>query len=209
MKRRHRGGATGTHSSRSRRTIALLLTSTLAAIGSLVVAMSSTPAQAASGCAGYRGPYWFAALDATMDTGQRKVLAVEPPRTSGAHSYIWGYNGELGQKWCLERFYEPVPDVVMYRFRLAEENRYCLGGSATSGAWLSLRLCTASGTMKFRQYTVSNNYDDPIDDINYQKYRFKLWPSETLCLDVYNGDSANGTHVILWTCNGLNNQNWY
>jgi alpha-galactosidase len=29
-----------------------------------------------------------------------------------------------------------------------------------------------------------------------------------LCLDAKEAGSANGTPVILWTCNGQNNQKW-
>ncbi|WP_352241957.1 RICIN domain-containing protein, partial [Microbispora sp. NBRC 16548] len=28
------------------------------------------------------------------------------------------------------------------------------------------------------------------------------------CLDVYNNGTANGSKVIIWTCNGQNNQKW-
>jgi hypothetical protein len=191
-------------SRRFRRIVSLVLGTALAAVVSLVATtMSATPAQAASGCSGYFGPYWFAGVDATNDAGHLKVLAVESPWTSGSHSYIWDYNNDLRQKWCLQRTYQIVDDIYTYKFRLASDNTLCLGGSQSQGAWPVLGGCTAAaGAIEFHQYVAGTANGN-------EAYRFKAWPNETYCLDVYNGDSANGTHVILWTCNGQDNQRWY
>ena len=32
--------------------------------------------------------------------------------------------------------------------------------------------------------------------------------SSGLCLDAYNADHANGTKLVLWSCNGQDNQRW-
>jgi hypothetical protein len=190
-------------SRRFRRIVSLILGTALAAVVSLVATtVTASPAQAASGCSGYFGPYWFAGADATADAGHLKVLAVESPWTTGSHSYIWDYNNDLRQKWCLQSIYYVVPDVHTYRFRLASDNSLCLGGSQYQGAWPSLGPCTTASALEFRQY-VSGSVN------GNEAYRFKAWPNETYCLDVYNGDSGNGTHVILWTCNGQSNQLWY
>jgi hypothetical protein len=190
----------------SRRIVSMVVTATIAAVASLVTTvLGATPAQAAEGCTNYSGPYWFAAADASTAAGSRKVLAVASPWVNGSAAYIWGYNGENLQQWCLQSKYYPVPDVRTYKFRWAKENTLCLGGGTAQGTQLKLVGCSAG--LEFRQIR-TGDWEDP-NGTDYAAYRFRLWPNETLCLDVLDRKSANGTKVQLFSCNGQSNQLWY
>jgi len=188
--------------SRCRRLLTAVAVAALMTTTSLFATLvTATPARAAQGCAGYFGPYWFAGADATRDAGRRKLLAVDSPWADGSRVYIWDNNNDLRQQWCLQS----VPGG--YRFRYAHNNSLCIGGVKANGAQMQLQSCTAGGVINFTQI-LEGEWRDPNGTI-YPSYIFEPTTDPSLCLDVYNGNSANGTRVQLWTCNGRANQIWY
>jgi len=177
---------------------------TFVAVALAVPAVSANPAFAAP-CQDsdpWQGPYWWAGLDASKDSGTRKVLAVSAPWAYDSYSYIWDYNNDPRQKWYMDC---TSPDV--WKMRLASDTSLCL---TDRGAGFEARLwpCGWSDPGMFweRQgmgltWTISDDGLSPT-------WRFVAYASRN-CLDVFGGGSANGTGVGTWACHGGDNQRWY
>ncbi|GIF63573.1 hypothetical protein Ais01nite_16080 [Asanoa ishikariensis] len=185
-----------------RRILGTLLAATLVAAG--LTAFAATPAAAAAVCNDndpLRGPYWWAGVDAVADSGTRKVLAVSDPWAQNSTTYIWDYNNDNRQKWYMDCTSDGV-----YFMRLASNTALCLTDRGAGFAAVIWPCGWSDPGMYWEQHGAGQAYT--VYDGFASSYRFVSFHSRR-CLDVFNGDSGNGTMVTTWNCNGLNNQRWY
>jgi len=107
--------------------------------------------------------------------------------TPGTRLQIWDCNNGTNQTWT----YTTANELSVYsggtRRCLAAEN-----GGASAGTTAVITSCDNGSGQKWRL-----NSDNSVASVQ-----------SGLCLDVYGARTANGTQVILWTCNGATNQRW-
>ncbi|WP_328346774.1 glycosyl hydrolase [Micromonospora sp. NBC_00421] len=103
--------------------------------------------------------------------------------TAGTPVAIWDCNGQQNQGWV---------STSQGELRTFNETRCLDLASATAGSPLTIQNCTGQTNQKFRWNTNGS-----------------ITATQSgLCLDVEGNNSANGTRVVLWSCNGQSNQRW-
>jgi len=175
-----------------------------AAVAVAVPTVAASPASAAP-CQDsdpWRGPYWWAGVDATNDASERMVLASTPPWSRGSTAYMWEYNNDNRQKWWMD-----CTSPGIYKMRLASDTLACL---TENGRGLPARLwpCDWSDEGMFWLQQAAGSTYTTHDGIVPRSYRFVSSCSGD-CLDVHGGGSANGTMVTTWACTSGDNQRWY
>ena len=107
---------------------------------------------------------------------------------------IWTANGTGAQSWVFSN----VNVVPSGFYNLAVSfGPYCLtANGSVPNSTVNLQACNGSTGQAWEVTGSSGNY--------------QLHPATNaaLCLDVYFGDTSNGTPVLAYTCTGNNNQSW-
>jgi hypothetical protein len=107
---------------------------------------------------------------------------------------IWGANGTGAQSWVLSN--AGVVPAGSYNIAVSF-GAFCVTASAaSSGSTVNLEPCNGSAGQAWSAVPSGNGY--------------ALHPAsnQSLCMDVYANGNANGTPVIVWTCNGGANEQW-
>ena len=103
-------------------------------------------------------------------------------QVSGTQLALWDCNGGPNQQWTSTT----GGQLQVYGTRCLD------AGSGTSGTRATISNCTGAAAQQWRV-----NADTSVTSAQ-----------SGLCLDANSAGTANGTAVILWTCNGGNNQKW-
>ena len=102
----------------------------------------------------------------------------------GTRLQIWPCDGSMGQKWTMNS----NGTITSVGFCMDAE-----GGSSANLTHIQIASCNTNPAQLFRV----NSAEDL-----YSSFANK-------CVDVYDGQTANGSYVVLWPCTGTPNQTWY
>jgi hypothetical protein len=198
----------------------LMMVLALVALAVAVPAVSASPASAASKCSfgEQRGPYWWGAAGANMNSWERKVMAVSQPWDASSTAYIWHDNNDSRQRWVMQCVgYSINRGRNIWQMRLASNTGLCLTDTGYMNA-AALDPCQPVPN------PVPGNDPDPTlqmwemvpgptllieHDGGYQPTSAFFGSATGFCLDVSGGNAANGTPVISFPCTSGSNQQWY
>lgn len=172
---------------------------------------ASSLAAAAVGCGGsyYRGPYWYAGVDASTRANKRMVMDIQGPwTTAGAQAHMWSwYNGQ-SQYWCLAPVQNGSSGGTFYGVRNYYTGK-CLDSGATGyGTLVKQQDCSLSKYSQLWWIASKGSYSTPEGTKTAYEFR-SLANGQGYCLDVREFGSANGTLLQTWSCSNGRNQRFY
>lgn len=184
-----------------------MLSALVLAVTALAAPLVAAPsAHAAAPCAADEyGPYWFGNVNASRTRGTTVVLAIDSPWGNWSKAYLWSYNNDNRQKFCL-RPNSSTGDVNYYQFRYAANLDLCLTApTLAAGQRLELLSCNSSLGQVWGWVP---NGTAIVNGVTWAAIRFHE-RSSGMCMDVYGGYTGNGTAVQLFTCKAGDHQRWF
>ncbi len=143
------------------------------------------------------------------NVGSGKCLDDTGSTAAGTSPWIWDCNGVANQKWHVAGgYWRPGSSPLTH-----DSDAYVLlaGNGATNTAidsnnvYTNGTLPTLSPAMDFD----GNHQFHIVPGTAPNTWIVKFTKGGNKCLDVPGGQTANGTGVQVWDCNGGSNQNWY
>lgn len=172
---------------------------------------NSTLAAAAVGCGGsyYRGPYWYAGVDASTRAKKRMVMDIQGPWTSdGTQAHMWTWYNGASQYWCLAPVQNGSSGGTFYGVRNYHTGK-CLDSGATGyGTLVKQQTCSLSKYSQLWWISDKGSYSTP--DGTKTAYEFRsLANGQSFCLDVREFGYTDGTVLQTWSCSNGKNQRFY
>jgi len=149
------------------------------------------------GCHGKGNQKWEQLVDGTVRVpGTNKCLDVEKIGTAnGAKVVVYDCVGGMNQKWSLDGLGRLHP------YHAPDKCLDVPGGQSTQGNQLQIYDC---GDVNWQKWNMA-----PVSFLTFSPSNQGIKSrSNNMCLDVLGNNYNNGAAVVMWPCNGQNNQRW-